>query len=194
MPKEKKMQRGYARSQLQAARTQGEGEGDDGQHAAPVAANASSTTHGTALLNSQPTNDASPNHNDAAGSATPTADVEVEIVVRTLEELLQYPDVHNLSTEQIKQVIATNLELRSQIRQELGDREYDRRVKAHNERIVEQGKPSYIFRNYQITKNGLIRAVDKLSKKGSAQYTIEEEYLVVKAVCLLALRKIKGYR
>jgi hypothetical protein len=110
-----------------------------------------------------------------------------------LEELLQYPDVSGLSTEQIKDTLKANLALRCQKRLELGAEEYDRQVKAHDERIVEKGKPSYNFKKYIPSKNALIRAVEELSKKGSAQYTIEEEYLVVKAVCLLALRKIKGY-
>lgn len=116
-----------------------------------------------------------------------------ELVAQTLEELLQYPDTLGLSTEQIKHTLTANFALRDQIKQEIGEEEYDRRVKAHNERIIEQGKPSYILRNLQFTKNGLKRAVAELSKKGSAQYTIEEEYMVVKTVCLLALRKMEGY-
>ena len=130
---------------------------------------------------------------DAPGSANPTVEVEVEVAAQTLEELLQYPDITGLSTQQIIDVLKANCALRSQKREELGADEYDRQEKEYDERIIEKGKPSFIFRNVILSKNGLQRAVDELSKKGSAQYTIEEEYLVVRTVCLLALRKIKGY-
>ena len=161
--------------------------------AVAVATTTVTTNHAAALLGVRPVlqqTDTSLDHNDAPSLVTPIVEA---VIAQTLEELLQYPDVTGLSTEQIKDALRANLALKSQKRLELGAEEYDRQVKAYDERIIDKGKPIYTCRHVPLTKNGLIRAVDELSKKGSAQYTIEEEYLVVKTVCLLALRKIKGY-